>query len=44
VSAVVGCLVIGGLLRYLRTNTLRFFVVYRIVFGIIVIALALFVR
>ena len=44
VSAVVGCLVIGFFLKYLKTNTLRFFVYYRIVFGIIVIALASFFR
>ena len=44
VSAVVGSLVIAFFLRFLRSNTLRFFVMYRIVFGIIVIALALFFR
>jgi undecaprenyl-diphosphatase len=44
VSAVVGCLVIGFFLKYLKTNTLKFFVYYRIVFGIIVIALASFFR
>jgi undecaprenyl-diphosphatase len=42
VSAVVGCGVIAFFLRYLRDHTLKFFVYYRIVFGIIVIALALF--
>lgn len=44
VSAVVGCAVIALFLRFLRTNTLRFFVYYRIAFGIIVIALALVLR
>lgn len=42
ISAVSGILVIGFFLRYLRQNTLRFFVLYRIVFGIIVIFLAVF--
>jgi undecaprenyl-diphosphatase len=40
VSAVTGWLVIALFLRFLRTHTLRFFVYYRIIFGIIVIALA----
>ena len=44
VSAAVGCVVFGFFLKYLRTNTLKFFVYYRIVFGIIVIALASFFR
>ncbi len=44
VSAVTGCLVISFFLKYLRQHSLRFFVYYRIVFGIIVIALALFRR
>jgi len=44
VSAIVGCLVIGYFLKYLRNHTLKFFVYYRIVFGIIVIALASFFR
>jgi undecaprenyl-diphosphatase len=44
VSAVTGWIVITFFLRFLRTHTLRFFVYYRIVFGIIVIALAIFVR
>jgi len=39
-SATVGCLSIGLLLRYLRTHSLLFFVAYRLVFGIIVLALA----
>ncbi len=44
VSAVTGWIVIAFFLRFLRTHTLRFFVYYRIIFGIIVIALAIFVR
>lgn len=40
VSAVAGWLVIAFFLRFLRTHTLKFFVYYRIIFGIIVIALA----
>lgn len=43
-SAVTGCLVIGFLLRYLREHTLKFFVYYRVIFGIMVIALAAFFR
>ncbi|MCC7341544.1 MAG: undecaprenyl-diphosphate phosphatase [Bryobacterales bacterium] len=41
VSALTGILVIGFFLRFLRQNTLRFFVLYRIIFGIIVILLAM---
>ena len=44
VSALTGCAVIGLLLRYLRTHSLRFFVAYRIIFGILVLALAFFRR
>ncbi len=44
VSGVLGALVIAVFLRYLRRNSLMAFVYYRIVFGIIVIALAAFVR
>ena len=44
VSAVVGALVIGFLLDFLRRHTLKPFVYYRIIFGIIVIALAFVVR
>jgi len=44
VSAVTGCLVIGFLLGFLRRHSLNFFIYYRIIFGIIVIALAVFVR
>lgn len=43
-SAAAGCVVIAGLLRYLRTHNLNFFVYYRVVFGIIVIALATIFR
>ena len=43
VSAITGCLVIAWFLHYLRRSGLRPFVYYRIIFGIIVIALA-FIR
>ena len=43
VSAITGCLVIAWFLHYLRRGGLRPFVYYRIVFGIIVLALA-FIR
>jgi len=43
VSAATGCLVIGWFLHYLRHASLRAFVYYRVVFGIIVLALA-FIR
>jgi undecaprenyl-diphosphatase len=43
-SAVTGWLVIGFLLQFLQDHTLKFFVYYRIIFGIIVIALAIFFR
>jgi undecaprenyl-diphosphatase len=43
VSAVTGCIVIAWFLRYLRHSSLRAFVYYRIIFGIIVLALA-FIR
>jgi undecaprenyl-diphosphatase len=42
VSGIVGCVTIALFLKYLRTRSLAFFVGYRIIFGIIVIALALF--
>jgi len=42
VSAVLGAIVIAVFLRYLRRNSLKPFVYYRFVFGIIVIALAIF--
>jgi undecaprenyl-diphosphatase len=44
VSAVAGFLVIAGFLAFLRRATMRVFVIYRIVFGIIVLALAYFYR
>jgi undecaprenyl-diphosphatase len=44
VSAVTGAICIALFLRFLRTHSLRFFVYYRIVFGLIILALALFVR
>lgn len=44
VSALTGCLVIAFFLKFLKNHSLRFFVAYRIVFGIIVLALAWFRR
>jgi len=44
VSGVLGAIVIAFFLRYLRRDSLMPFVYYRIVFGIIVIALAAFFR
>ncbi len=43
VSAATGCGVIAGFLHYLRRGSLRPFVYYRLIFGIIVLALA-FIR
>jgi undecaprenyl-diphosphatase len=43
-SALTGCLVISFFLRYLRRHSLYFFVYYRVIFGIIVIALAFIFR
>ena len=40
VSGVAGYFVIAFFLRYLQTRTLKVFVVYRLVFGIIVLLLA----
>ena len=42
VSALTGCIVIRYFLIFLRRHTLKFFVAYRIIFGIIVIALEFF--
>ncbi|MGH9559382.1 MAG: undecaprenyl-diphosphatase UppP [Bryobacteraceae bacterium] len=42
VSAVVGCVTIAFFMNYLRRRSLAVFVWYRIFFGIIVIALAIF--
>jgi undecaprenyl-diphosphatase len=44
VSAVSGYAVIALFIRYLQTRTLRIFIYYRIIFGIIVLALASFFR
>jgi undecaprenyl-diphosphatase len=44
VSALVGLIVIAFFLYFLRRHSLSLFVGYRIVFGIIVIALAVFLR
>src|SRR5262249_40223841 len=44
VSAISGCAVIAFFLKYLQRHTLRAFILYRIVFGIIIVALALFRR
>jgi len=41
VSAAVGYVTIAWLMRYLQTNTLKVFIIYRIVLGVAVIALAL---
>ncbi len=41
VSALVGYAAIAWLIRYLQSNSLRVFIVYRIVAGVVVIALAL---
>jgi undecaprenyl pyrophosphate phosphatase UppP len=39
-----GCAVIALFLRFLRRATLRFFVAYRIILGILILALAFFRR
>ena len=44
VSALVGYAAIAWLIRYLQSNSLRVFIVYRIVAGVVVIALALVMR
>lgn len=44
VSAATGCLVISFLLRFLRRHSLKFFIYYRIAFGIFILALALYDR
>ena len=44
VSAVSGYAVIALFLRYLQHSTMRVFIYYRVIFGIIVVALALFFR
>ena len=40
ISAIAGYLVIAAFLRYLQTATMKIFVYYRVIFGIIVLALA----
>ncbi len=42
ISAVTGCVTIASFMHFLRRRSLAFFVTYRIVFGIMVIALANF--
>jgi undecaprenyl-diphosphatase len=42
VSAIVGYAAIVWLIRYLQSNSLRVFIVYRIILGVVVIALAYF--
>jgi undecaprenyl-diphosphatase len=42
VSAITGCLTIRFFLTFLRSRSLNFFICYRVIFGIIVIALAVF--
>lgn len=44
ISGITGCIAIALLLKYLRRRSLAFFVYYRIIFGIIVIALAALFR
>jgi len=44
VSGITGAVVIRFFMNYLRRGTLNFFVAYRIIFGIIIIALAHFFR
>ena len=44
VSALSGTCVVAFLMRFLRRHTLRIFVLYRVVVGILIIALALFRR
>jgi undecaprenyl-diphosphatase len=44
VSAIVGCLTIKFFMDFLRRSTFTPFIIYRIIFGIIVIALASFFR
>ncbi|HZS49895.1 MAG TPA: undecaprenyl-diphosphatase UppP [Bryobacterales bacterium] len=44
VSAVTGYAAIAFLLRYLQARTLKFFVWYRVICGIMILALALFFR
>jgi undecaprenyl-diphosphatase len=41
ISAVVGYAAIAWLIRYLQSNSLKVFIVYRIVVGVFVIGLAI---
>jgi undecaprenyl-diphosphatase len=43
-STLTGCVVIAWFLRYMQRGSLKLFVYYRVIFGIIVIALAAFFR
>ncbi|HYP06057.1 MAG TPA: undecaprenyl-diphosphate phosphatase [Bryobacteraceae bacterium] len=43
-SAITGAVVIALFLRYLRSHSLKFFIYYRIAFGIFILVLALFIR
>lgn len=42
VAGVAGYAVIEFLIRYLQTRTLKIFIYYRLVFGLIILALAIF--
>ena len=42
VTAITGCFVIAVLLKFLRTNSVLPFVVYRVAVGVFIIALALY--
>ena len=44
ISAVTGFAVIAFFMRYLQTQSLKIFVYYRVLFGIIVLALAILSR
>jgi len=44
VSAIVGCITIKFFMDFLRRSTFTVFIIYRVIFGIIVIALANFFR
>jgi undecaprenyl-diphosphatase len=44
VSATAGGLAIGGLMRFLRRFSLQGFVIYRVLFGILIVALAILFR
>ncbi len=44
ISAITGGLVISGFMKFLQKFSFKFFIVYRIIFGIIVLALATLFR